>query len=67
MSKGDGIEINNRAVLLKKGAELVEFLLESAEMEYLNIDTSEGSVIELSNGIVFIFDDLNELVDIRVD
>jgi len=57
-------EIKEGAISLKRGLDLVEFLLEGAEIEYLNIETEEGSTIELTSGITFLFDDRNELVDI---
>ena len=59
-----GDNVRNGAVMLKKGSELVEFLLEDAEMEYINVDTKDGMFIELANGITFLFDDNDELVDI---
>ena len=57
-------DLKEGAVSLKRGLELVEFLLESAEIEYLNVN---GKTIELNNGVIFLFNDSEELVDIYIE
>ncbi len=66
MSDNNG-DIKNGAMTLKKDIELVEFILENAEMEYLNTEGFEGRIIELQNGVVFYFGKGNELINIGVE
>jgi len=65
MSDNTG-DVKNGSMTLKKGADLIEFLLEGAEMEYFSTDIENGKTIELPNGIFFIFDNNGELTDINL-
>ena len=68
MSDNNG-ELKNGSIALKQDFELVQYLLENAELEYFDVEVNLTGerMFQLPNGIHFLFNGNNELIGIDTE